>query len=67
MEGKDWARVLDEEIYKDIAQKYISPRTQMQRDRLHNIQKSLPTEKRPQKMTQRSVSYLRRKMGLFPP
>ena len=56
--GKIVAHVLDGKTYKEIAQKYnIAKGTvayTMQRERLHNTQKSLPTGRRPHKMTERS-------------
>jgi hypothetical protein len=68
--GKIVAHVLDGKTYKEIAQKYsIAKGTvayTMQRERLHNTQKSLPTGRRPHKMTERSKRWLAREIGLFP-
>jgi DNA-directed RNA polymerase specialized sigma24 family protein len=56
--GKIVAHVLDGKTYGEIAQKYnIAKGTvayTMQRERLHNTQKLLPTGRRPHKMTERS-------------
>jgi len=68
--GKIVAHVLDGKTYKEIAQKYqIAKGTvayTMQRERLHNSQKSLPTGRRPHKLTERSKRWLAREIGLFP-
>jgi hypothetical protein len=64
------AHVLDGKTYKEIAQKYsIAKGTvayTMQRERLHNTQKSLPTGRRPHKTTERSKRWLAREIRLFP-
>lgn len=64
------AHVLHGKSYKEIAQKYnIAKGTvayTMQRERLHNTQKSLPTGRRPHKMTERSKRWFAREIELFP-
>ena len=67
--GKIVAHVLDGKTEKEIAQKYsIAKGTvvyTMQRERLHDTQKSLPTGRRPYKMTERSKLWLAREIGHF--
>jgi hypothetical protein len=64
------AHVLDGKTYKEIAQKYSIAKGTVaytrQRERLHNTQKSLPTGRRPHKMTERSKQWLAKEIGLFP-
>jgi hypothetical protein len=68
--GKLVAHVLDGKTYKEIAQRYqVAKGTiayTMKRERLHNTQKSLPTGRRPHKLSERSLRWLSREIGLFP-
>ena len=71
--GKIVAHVLDGKTYKEIAQKYsmakVTVAYTVQRERLNNTwntQKSLPTGRRPHKMTERSKRWLAREIRLFP-
>jgi transposase len=68
--GKIVAHVLDGKTYKEIAQKYqVAKGTiayTMERERLHNTQKSSPTGRRPRKLLERSLRWLSREIELFP-